>query len=67
MIYDYFELKKKLKNCPFCDANQKTLCIGPTSEAEDYWTVSCNKCLCEGPVKENVYKAIDAWNKRSDK
>lgn len=57
---------KELKDCPFGCAPEDE--AGPTLSPlfrRPDWTVCCDTCGCEGPIKPTQAEAVDAWNDRS--
>lgn len=53
-------VSSKWGKCPFCKGDSKTAWHLGT-----YWTVVCNKCLCQGPRAKTEEEAIELWNRRA--
>lgn len=51
-----------LKPCPFCGSLDLKVTPIAGQIAGSY--ILCLKCGCNGPYKEHVSDAIEAWNKR---
>lgn len=54
----------ELKPCPFCGfrMSYESLRAHPTN----YLSVWCENCESEGPPKQMVEEAIEAWNRRCE-
>ncbi len=51
-------MENKLKPCPFCGGKARHF------ECLEY-VVKCLDCDAEGPIRETVEAAIEAWNRRA--
>lgn len=49
----------KIKRCPFCGS--KAVNCKPDDRDRQY-RVQCAACSAEGPHKEEVQEAVNAWN-----
>ena len=46
--------------CPFCGSTASEGCGGP----KQHW-ISCDGCSVEGPIEEEMFQAVAAWNTRT--
>ena len=60
------EVEDILRNCPFCDNDYEQLtaeeCRIPYGYSKKGAAIKCNYCQLQGPAKDNLAMAIDAWN-----
>jgi len=56
---------KELKPCPYGCASEDYAgpCLSPLYRRPN-WTVCCDTCGCEGPIKNSEAEAVAAWNSR---
>lgn len=52
-----------MKPCPFCGGKEIYCQLTAAPNAELY-RATCKNCSSQGPAREHVNDAIDAWNKR---
>ena len=55
----------ELKPCPFCGGYSTKVMQTFAGRKRDEFEVFCEKCLSSGPVEDNRYSAIAAWNRRA--
>jgi Lar family restriction alleviation protein len=62
------EKQTDFEPCPFCGDSSDIECsesyIQDAITGDHKFAVFCNSCFCEGPVTDNFYDAITAWNHR---
>lgn len=46
--------------CPFCGSPASEGCGGP----KQHW-ISCDGCSVEGPIEQEMFQAVAAWNTRT--
>ena len=46
--------------CPFCGSPASEGCGGP----QQHW-ISCDGCSVEGPIEQEMFQAVAAWNTRT--
>ena len=57
----------KLKSCPFCGGEAKTVEIGFFFDTESSYGIKCNRChACSSMRCGSEEEAIEAWNRRVD-
>ena len=62
-------MEVSMKRCPFCNSER----VFPQSDTygdepdEVFWCVSCEECMCCGPVEDTEQAAIEEWNKRAER
>ena len=66
-IFDWNErtINAQLKPCPFCDEYANLL--HGSEFSNDYWFVSCGRCLARTREVNSPDDAIRLWNKRKEK
>lgn len=56
----------KLKPCPFCGNTNPIIQRRYVAQSKSIYAVQCRKCYARMVFLDRKYKAIEAWNRRSD-
>jgi Lar family restriction alleviation protein len=54
-----------LKSCPFCKSKNVNIDVVPVLPGYDPYYGHCRDCGSQGPRKNTISEAVEAWNKRS--
>jgi Lar family restriction alleviation protein len=58
-------MDEPLKPCPFCGGVQVAINKPNLRSPWQWMECEAEKCLAEGPVKNNEMDAVNAWNRRA--
>lgn len=59
-------MTERLKRCPFCGGEAKTMPTSGVFEDERFWLVLCPKCYAKSRDFVTKAEAAVAWNRRAD-